>query len=219
MVGKTIEFIQSHWETIAATIGGIGTAAGWLVRKVILPQVRRWQAEYANLVARLDTMQTSIEKIQQETQFNGGSTLRDAIKRIEVMTGYHQDLMMALQDLNGTPFWHSNQDGACVFASDALKRVIGNEALGNAWVSALHQSDTRRVQEAWLAAVHDRRPFREYYRFVHFDESIRYVCGTGRALSHYENGEYPGFVGTLQELTKEEWERRAAKQRRDTPKN
>jgi PAS domain-containing protein len=110
----------------------------------------------------------------------------------------------ALVELMGVPFWESNEEGLCIYASDELAEVIGvdkSEILKNKWLSCVLEEDRLRVATNWRESVAEKRPFYDEYTFVHRSTKTgkitKYVTVAGRSkLVMFDDSEY-GFIGTL----------------------
>lgn len=114
------------------------------------------------------------EAILAELRPNGGTSLKDAISRIEerqVWQWGRTDLIMhAMAD--AAAVYETDHTGHCVWVSPAYCRVTGRtleECLGLGWVVVIHPDDAIRVRTEWESAVADHRPFGMHYRMVHAD--------------------------------------------------
>jgi PAS domain S-box-containing protein len=203
-----LNWIVGNWDTLGGIAGAIAVPFIYVWRKVALPRWRLARKRYDELIETLGRLQTDVEQLKSGVLPNGGSSVADALLRLEEMARYKHAVMMALSDLQGIAFWYSNQHGQCVHASEELQRIVGNKALGNEWISGLYPDDRDDVRRAWTLSVKENRRFHACYRFQHADGKIIYVEGRGQPLPHFEVGEFPGFVGCLIEIDKAEWDRR-----------
>jgi PAS domain S-box-containing protein len=99
------------------------------------------------------------------------------------------------------PFWESDKNGNCIYASEKLGEVIGlppNYILGNGWETNLKDSDKERLSIEWENAVKKKRRFIQNYTFVH--ENGDEVRVQGQAFPIIHNGNLEGFVGILTEI-------------------
>lgn len=169
--------VVAVFSNIAVVAGGIiAVAALW--RKVIVPASRRFKST----LDRFD----KIDEVLKELKPNGGTSLRDGVNRIELVT---QDLTSHLErhdkklDRMSQVQWALAQDVRCgVFETDRLgvfirvnqqfSRLVGRnqeECTGNNWIHCIHESDRERVLEEWNSAIRFRRNMDTVCRVVHSD--------------------------------------------------
>lgn len=214
-----LNWITGNWEAASTITGAVVGAIGLGWRKILLPRWRLARKQYYDALATLERVDKRLVEVEKQILPNGGGSVTDALRRIEVKSDYQHAISLALSNIQEIAFWMSDQTGLCIYASDELKRVVGNNALGNEWLSGLHPDDVEDVRRAWSQSVRDRRRFREHYRFAHQDGRIICVEGFGQTLEHFETGNI-GFVGYLKELPEQEWTSkrlaRSARRRRDS---
>lgn len=115
-----------------------------------------------------------INIIASEFNTNGGSSLRDAINRLETnvshvrtdalkMEARQWAIIATLRD----PIFESDEDGQCVRANPSYLQLVErsiDQVVGNGWENILHVEDRARVWEEWRAAVSRHRTFESSYR-------------------------------------------------------
>ena len=146
--------------------------------------------------------QAAIKEIVATLKPNGGDSLFDIIARIEAKLDLLKYTTFGILDVSGLPFWHSDKEGACTYASLELAEVIGldqSQILGNGWVAALHPDDRHSVFDEWVAAVKQQRRFSMRYRFVHRDGQVITVDAAGLPLFDARH-EVAGYVGVLKRV-------------------
>ena len=142
---------------IIALLGAIGAVAAWLRakgRKVLAEEI--------------------LSEIRDQVKPNGGSSLADAVNRIESSVA---DLVSQLHILqagyrfamrDGEAIWECNASGECVYANAHLCELFGlplNEMVGWNWLAAIDGPQERaRVADAWRISVKDGIPYRIEYR-------------------------------------------------------
>ena len=157
---------------------------------------------YRRRAEQRQAQQAAIKEIVATLKPNGGDSLFDIIARIEAKLDLLKYTTFGILDVSGLPFWHSDKDGACTYASLELAEVIGldqNQILGNGWVAALHPDDRHPVFDEWVTAVKQQRRFSMRYRFVHRDGQVITVDAAGLPLFDTRH-EVAGYVGVLKRV-------------------
>jgi diguanylate cyclase (GGDEF)-like protein/PAS domain S-box-containing protein len=96
----------------------------------------------------------------------------------------------------------NDPSGACIYLSRRCCEITGlteESARGAGWADAVHPDDRERVVAAWSKVIAEGH-FTESYRFVHPDDTVRWVVGRGDVLRDAD-GEIFGVVGTLEDVT------------------
>lgn len=185
----------SRIEEAVALIGAAASALLAGYSKLFKPWHKR------RVDARL-AQQAAIKEIVSTLKPNGGDSLFDIIARIEGKLDLLKYTTFGILDVSGLPFWHSDKEGACTYASLELAEVVGldqTQILGNGWVAALHPDDRKTVFDEWVAAVKQQRRFSMRYRFVHRDGQIVAVDAAGLPLFDARH-EVAGYVGVLKRV-------------------
>lgn len=136
--------------------------------------------------------------LQKEFKVNGGSSLKDALNRIEQSQRDIKLLQLAIYtfwDIKySEPMFICSSFGYCLWANKSYLKLIGrteNEIVGSKWESMIHQEDREAVIEEWYNACSDGRSFEFTYRINTTDGEILTVkCKT---YGDKENG-YIGFI-------------------------
>lgn len=98
--------------------------------------------------------------------------------------------------------FQSNAQGECVYVNPAWCRMAGisaSEALGQGWITALHEDDRVRVFQEWFQATHEQRASVIDYRLRTPSGDVRWIHGEAVPLRD-TNGEHTGYIGTVSEL-------------------
>ena len=189
-------------EVIFKTAGGVattGTGLVWLWRKVIKPYLDKRNAEK-------NEWKNKIAEIHAELKYNGGSSLKDAVFRLEngqkyiltELSDIRESQKLAL-NINGVAFWYSDKDGGCIYASPGLEKLMGRgeaDILGNKWVSWVIPEDKERIFEAWNFSVENRTVFDEQYTYKRADGKHQKVLGL--AFHKTVDGVHSGTLGKLE---------------------
>lgn len=139
-----------------------------------------------------------VKTIRKELTPNGGSSLRDAINRVERKMESIEFAQHISWDFYSVPMFRTDGAGACQWVNqtylDLVKR--GKEfVLGKGWESCIHYEDRENVAREWENACKDSRNFDMSYRMVDVNQNvIRCRC---RAYGSSKTG-YIGFVYVAQ---------------------
>lgn len=130
-----------------------------------------------NLTCPVPGIQNTLNRIQAELHPNGGSSLRDAINRIDIRTKAIEVNTRRLQvshevltEVVDIPFFRSDANGNTTYCSGALCRLAGisssTEYMGMNWLTYVHSDDAHRVKESWLEAIKDKRIFLGSFKII-----------------------------------------------------
>ena len=136
--------------------------------------------------------QSILESIQAQLQPNGGSTLKDALNRLEssveevktTQAQAHADLSekvdrlassistikarsMAESDTRDYGEFNCDADGRCTWVNATWARLAGMDrtsAYGYGWVAGIYPEDREKVRAEWMSCVSERRLFEMRYR-------------------------------------------------------
>lgn len=153
----------------------------------------------------LNTMSVNLKKVVEETNTNGGSTLKDGVNRlesaIEMLTNQvlviEQRLAISFEDiLIGS--YETDKDGRCTNVDTTYQRITGrgkDESLGQGWINSIHPEDRDKVLHVWEDSVKRRIDFRCEYRFMKPSGKVVTVCGIAKPIIHKDD--IKGYVGMV----------------------
>lgn len=151
----------------------------------------------------LHSVYTEIKKIRKELTPNGGSSLRDAIDRVESRIESVEFAQHIGWDFHEVAIFQTNSRGDFVWANQTYLNLIGRSkeyTLGRGWESSVHHEDREMVASEWDNACLDGRNFDMTYRLVDINQNV--IRCRVRAYGSKKTG-YIGFVYRLDEnLTK-----------------
>lgn len=130
---------------------------------------------------------------------NGGSTLRDAINRIEEKLSIQEQKTIAIIKSLPLGTWVSDKNGKCIDVNKSLCTILQrteSEIKGDNWSNWLHPDEKEDVFDEWNRCVHNMMNFDMNYRYVLPSGKIQKVHGIAYQLRS-ETGELVGFLGTL----------------------
>ncbi len=143
-----------------------------------------------------------IQLMAEEFRPNGGSTLRDAINRIEEKVTIQDQKTLAIIKSLPIGTWLSDQNGKCIDLNKTLCKIMGrteSEIKGDNWSNWIHPDEKDDVFEEWYRCVKNDLNFDMEYRYVLPNKSIQKVHGTAYQLKN-DKGELVGFLGTLEAI-------------------
>jgi two-component system sensor histidine kinase/response regulator len=158
-----------------------------------------WQFWLKKRLTEMKDLFKTIKIISEEFRPNGGSTLRDAINRIEYRLSVEQQKTMAIIKSMPLGTWLSDRDGKYVDVNRSMCRIMGrteSEILGDNWSNWLHIDDKERVWEEWERSVASKLSFEMTYRFIRPDGKVQRVHAVAYQLRD-DRGDLVGFLGTL----------------------
>jgi len=137
-----------------------------------------------------------------EAQFvpNGGSTIKDALNRIEHKLFKLDFMNLSHLDIVPTPIFLATENGKYTWVNKAYLRMVGmsfDEVLGSGWEKAINPIDRQRVKEEWYVACQEQRPFHCTYKMIAGNKPIFIHCdATGQ--------EGVGYFGHIKEATEQD---------------
>lgn len=136
--------------------------------------------------ARFEKTEKLVEAILVELKTNGGSSLKDAINRIEDRQVFDSSLTHLLWSRADAPTaFMADHEGLYTWISPALATLAGrplDEVRGRGWLSFVHADDAEHVREAWTLAVAGGWPFSTRFRILRPDGNAMRVHSTANAM-------------------------------------
>lgn len=163
-----------------------------------------WRFWLKKRLAELSDLYTKVQKISEEFLPNGGSSLRDAINRIEDKISLQEQKTLAIIKSFPIGTWISDKHGKCVDVNRSLCKIMDrteSEIKGDNWINWLHPDEKEVVFDEWNRAVHNMMTFDLTYRYVLPDGRSQKVHGVAYQL-RTEKNELIGFLGTLYAIGK-----------------
>lgn len=176
---------------ILTALGLVGTGIWRVFIKVIKPAMKEAKAKKRKLY-------DMVTKIHHEINYNNGSSIKDAITRIESRIGRLEDNQRIVMNVQNVAFWESDADGLVTYVSPALCKLVGrseSEIMGNNWVSCI---EDKWVFDEWQKSVENNIPFDEEYNYRKPDGSLVKVWGL--AFHKVDHGKLIGSLGKLEAI-------------------
>jgi PAS domain S-box-containing protein len=149
---------------------------------------------------------TLLEQISKELKTNGGSSIKDAVARIEEVVrnnshtvqviSHKQELIASVLDL---PIFETDAGGKCVKANEAYLRFSGlalEEVVEHGWRNVVADEEKEGVFKEWQYCVDQKRDFHRIITYVHVDTGVRTVVKVD-AYAVRGNGDVVAWIGYL----------------------
>lgn len=197
---ESTSFVKDAAEVIGLLIG-IGTVLTAIWRYIVRP-LWRWGRG-------LSTVTQRVERIWQELQPNGGSSIRDHINRQTDMITRIETRQLVSEQVDKQVFAALNLG---VVRCDALGRVTEinrnysritgrtfEEVSGTNWSNCVHPDDRESLIEEWRVCVEEGKQLDRQMRFVRPDGYVQVVHSRACALLNGD-GKTIGWFGTIEKL-------------------
>ncbi len=115
-----------------------------------------------------------------ELSHNGGSSIKDALNRIENRQISNElKLIYVVDSIENSGSFETDITGSCVKVSVGYCHLIGRneeESLGTGWTNYLHPEDKQKVMKDWEEAIESKRYYIGTYRMIKNDEIFTVFC-------------------------------------------
>lgn len=201
-------------EVLAAVAGILGALLGifkffqWMHRNVS-PKIRHAFKRYvdvcdledslAAIQGANDELLVGLRQLLDEVRPNGGSSLRDAINRIEHRQIRLDERAKAMMHEEDKAMFESDAEGNTVWVNRKYQRLVGRtleDLKGHGWVNTIHPEDREHVNEEWYRAVEEERTFVSNFRVVDPEGNVTHVNCISYVLRG-PDGKPLGFLGVI----------------------
>ena len=191
-------FGLEEWERVTAV--AISSAAilaviGKFYRRRVSPALKVLKL-HAHAASMLPELAESIDEIRKQLRTNGGTSMRDAINRIEDRQLLNLQMIQAVY---GHGYFRSGTDGSVVECSRSLSKTFGRsetDLLGNMWLTWVSEKDRDRVWREWSAAVSQQRDMEEVFTIKGFQGKESEIRLSAQKLTGRDGG-YLGHLGVF----------------------
>lgn len=168
-----LELISSidwaFWGPVVATIGGvIGIATKiWPHIKNAKTKTKTFFCDFSQIPAKIDEIFSNqqsivdrVSKIEKELTHNGGTSIKDAIKRIEDKMLKHDAYIKLRMHLEHSPSFECDLSGDVVWINRSYTEVFGlsiSDIKGKRWLATIHYDDKEEVIQEYERILHDKR--------------------------------------------------------------
>lgn len=192
-----LQLVNDNIHLIVQLFTGIGVIAGgfYTLFKWIIPTVKAIQSHIQ-----------MVELVAKEFHPNGGSSMRDALNRLEVGVSDIRDTTVklvarqwALVTTQRDPIFESDSRGLTERANASLLALAERpmeSIIGSGWENIIHVDDRSRIWTEWSEAVVRSRTFESDFRVVGASSGRVYkVHCIATPFSEDSSGPVLGFIG------------------------
>jgi len=174
-----------HLGVILSAFVAIGTALVFVSRYLYSGgrAVSGFVSDFGKMPARISGLSEAtanlckrIGAIEDELKPHGGTSLRDAIGRVEQMTISTRAHVRLQYQMNLTPTFEIAADGKVTWINRAYVEEFGlglDDISGNKWLSQIHPDDRERVMREYNHIIEDKRQGNIKYRAQFKNEPYR----------------------------------------------
>ncbi|WP_295990547.1 diguanylate cyclase [Rugamonas sp.] len=123
-------------------------------------------------------------------------------KEAELAMRQKQAELAAMNDASPLGLIHADPSGHCTYVNRTFETITGltrAEALGDAWMRAVHPNDREVLAVALKHLTETQLPFQNTLRCVHLDGTIVWISFKVAAI--VIDGHIDGYVGTVDDIT------------------
>lgn len=177
---------------ISAIIAIIGALALWFksVRRLIQ---RIWNNTIGSRTQQLN-------RIEAELISNSGSSMRDAVKRIENRVNEIDAFQRAQLNLHDVAVVRTDSKGKVIAVNREYQRLTGaslSEVAGDGWINVIHASNRDEIVRKWFNAVRDRREFHEDILFININTDETFMAHANVYKEIDNNDNIVGYLGVI----------------------
>lgn len=164
--GANLEEIKELVTILGTVFGALATGGAAVWRWVWVPSSKIIK----NIDAIHDLVQNHLPiliKISEEFRPNGGSSMKDALNRVEKHQRLNHQRMKLMQ--TDKLQYEANEKGECIWVSPRLAELAGmddSKFIGNGWINAVEHDDRQEVWDEWQKAIIQKRDFSFEFRLA-----------------------------------------------------
>jgi PAS domain-containing protein len=202
-IGQVLGLITAGGTALALIFGSsfTGNARKWVIGI--------WNAlfyPFNGTTRKLAHLEKSHEKLAEKLDFivsqlspNGGSSLRDAVNRLEKHQRISESKMAQYLDTKDAAIFETDANGLYTWVSKSYEKLVGRpkiELINWGWTVPILGADLESIRYEWDLAVKQKRIFEASYRIERAGVIIHCRC---RAIPVLFNDEVVAWTGILVE--------------------
>lgn len=156
-----MEFWGLTLTEISAILAILGVIALWLKRTRVLLK-RAWDATLGRRTAQLN-------RIEQELLSNGGTSIKDALRRIEIRLSEIDAFQRTALNIHDVAVIRWTSEGKVIAINREYQHLTGAsiaEMKGDGWINSISPKYRDEIIHRWAHAVKDKREFHEDIEFI-----------------------------------------------------
>lgn len=184
---------------VVGALLSIGAGIGATIRYWLWPAYQRASNNVKYLFHIAQNADNIHAIIQKELTHNGGSSLKDAVRRIEneVQSNSMNSKFKAYLSLQKEPIWESDSDGNCEWVNDSYIRLTGyslDHLKNMGWMNIVKHEERPYINNEWKRSIAEKRTFNNILTIVSSNGQEHKVYAHGYpVISH--TGEVTGYIG------------------------
>jgi len=198
---ETLDWITNNINSAIAAGIAIMTVYGFVYK-----MGKKAKAERDRFLALFE-LPAKIDAIAAQLQTNGGSSLKDAIHRIEQRQRREAEKTRLLLEGGDFPCFECDAGGACIYVNQAYLKLVErdseDECLGNNWRPFIAEEDRDEVLNGWDRAVKEKTYFEAYFSFCGRHDNRIPVCCKAYSVKDV-NHNVIGWLGIIRRKEKNE---------------
>lgn len=189
-----------EWSSHIVAAAAVISALTVIYRRGIKPLLAAI-IDFTRTIKRTELAIPVLLEIAEQFKPNHGSSLRDAVDRIEISLAHLRSVDRILLSMSPKAHFETDQHGLCVWANEGYQRLTGlslQECIGNGWINSVAFQDREAVFDEWNAAIEEQRNFSAEYRYARGGKMVPVRCSTTICLD--SRGRVTGAIGTVVEV-------------------
>jgi PAS domain S-box-containing protein len=156
-----------------------------------------------NVRSYQQAIDSKLETIMLQLVPNGGSSIRDALDRIENRQHVLGAFQKAQLNTHAKAMFETDNAGQCTWVNRPHNRLTGYQAtemLGDGWINAIAPECRTTTMRKWEDAVKNKREFDEDLWYLRPDRQTRYKVNVHAYTVAGKTGCIEGYLGEITDL-------------------
>jgi len=157
-----------------------------------------------NLLKSHESTHASLEFIMSELKPNHGTSLKDAVNRIEKMVYKNEAMQRGILSQDSRPIFIADEGGLLVWCNTAYLDLTNRdttELLGRGYLNVVEKEYQESIREQAKAAIEDKRDMILYFNLDTGDPAFPFIPVEATAVPiKTAKGELTGYIGSIRRL-------------------
>lgn len=188
-------------EVIIGIIIAVITTLYGLYKKGIVPMFKLCRNKYDSVKSFICDVQESVKLVNTELKPNHGSSIKDAISRIDNKVHILEAKNRAYFSHMQVPIVEFNENGHLIWMNRAGHNLFQkdmSELVNFGWLSSLSKKDRDIVEDEIIDAVRQERSFSIQFTIDNHNKILDILCDASPILTNH--GKFFGYFGILRIL-------------------